>query len=409
MHARDALAPQQASLPPLERPIEPWDTQRSSTPRARPARRRACCRPTCISTRCGAEPFPLARADDRYWSTCRCSMSAARRRLLHADQRRLDRASSIVRHRARSGDVRAPRPAPRPDVLLGVMATFLRQAAAGAAATAATRCEPPSWCRCAEDARGILGALRLRHLHRLQHDRDFVAAPCPSGNPAPLGTCGRPRPGVEARRRRRERLRGRARRGRRTDPAHRRALGDEPRLSTAIRRRRRRPGATAGSTPATPSASTSDGNYFFVDRMKDAIRRRGENISSFEVETEVCAHPAVREAAAVARAERTRRGRGAGRGLARSRAPTLDPAELIGFLMPRMAHFMVPRYVRIVRTLPQDADAEGREAPAARRGHHRRHLGSREGRHQRQARAPVGLTPALLPSCSSPPLGGEVG
>ena len=30
----------------------------------------------------------------------------------------------------------------------------------------------------------------------------------------------------------------------------------------------------------------ADGNYFFVDRIKDAIRRRGENISSFEVEAE---------------------------------------------------------------------------------------------------------------------------
>ena len=44
----------------------------------------------------------------------------------------------------------------------------------------------------------------------------------------------------------------------------------------------------------------ADGNFFFVDRMKDAIRRRGENISSFEVEAEICAHPAVREAAVVA-------------------------------------------------------------------------------------------------------------
>jgi crotonobetaine/carnitine-CoA ligase len=36
----------------------------------------------------------------------------------------------------------------------------------------------------------------------------------------------------------------------------------------------------------------ADGNFFFVDRLKDAIRRRGENISSFEVESEVLAHPA---------------------------------------------------------------------------------------------------------------------
>src|SRR5262245_9657570 len=42
------------------------------------------------------------------------------------------------------------------------------------------------------------------------------------------------------------------------------------------------------------------GNFFFVDRIKDAIRRRGENISSFEVEAELGAHPKVREAAVVA-------------------------------------------------------------------------------------------------------------
>jgi len=34
-----------------------------------------------------------------------------------------------------------------------------------------------------------------------------------------------------------------------------------------------------------------EGNFFFVDRIKDAIRRRGENISSFEVENEVVTHP----------------------------------------------------------------------------------------------------------------------
>ncbi|PNB45764.1 ATP-dependent acyl-CoA ligase, partial [Pseudomonas sp. FW305-130] len=44
----------------------------------------------------------------------------------------------------------------------------------------------------------------------------------------------------------------------------------------------------------------ADGYFYFVDRVKDAIRRRGENISSFEVEVEVCAHPDVREAAAIA-------------------------------------------------------------------------------------------------------------
>jgi crotonobetaine/carnitine-CoA ligase len=44
----------------------------------------------------------------------------------------------------------------------------------------------------------------------------------------------------------------------------------------------------------------SDGSFFFVDRVKDAIRRRGENISSFEVEQEALAHPEVEQVAAVA-------------------------------------------------------------------------------------------------------------
>ncbi len=42
------------------------------------------------------------------------------------------------------------------------------------------------------------------------------------------------------------------------------------------------------------------GNYYFKDRLKDAIRRRGENISSFELESEIKAHPAIAECAAVA-------------------------------------------------------------------------------------------------------------
>ncbi len=95
-----------------------------------------------------------------------------------------------------------------------------------------------------------------------------------------------------------------------------------------------------------------NGNYFFVDRFKDAIRRRGENISSFEVELEVAAHPAIREAAAVSVPSE----HGEDEVLVAvslTEGQTLDPMELIGFLKPRMAHFMVPRYVRILVDLPK--------------------------------------------------------
>jgi carnitine-CoA ligase len=94
------------------------------------------------------------------------------------------------------------------------------------------------------------------------------------------------------------------------------------------------------------------GNFFFVDRLKDAIRRRGENISSFEVEAELMAHSAVREAAVVAVASE----HGEDEVLA-AIAPvdgaTIDPVELVQFLQPRMAHFMVPRYVRVLPELPK--------------------------------------------------------
>ncbi len=43
----------------------------------------------------------------------------------------------------------------------------------------------------------------------------------------------------------------------------------------------------------------TDGFYFFVDRKKDIIRRRGENISSVEVERVLNDHPAVAESAVI--------------------------------------------------------------------------------------------------------------
>lgn len=94
------------------------------------------------------------------------------------------------------------------------------------------------------------------------------------------------------------------------------------------------------------------GFFFFVDRMKDAIRRRGENISSFEVEAEVMAHPAVREAAALGVPNEVSE-EDVLVVIAPVEGATLDPAELLEFLRPRMAHFMMPRYVRLLPELPK--------------------------------------------------------
>lgn len=100
-----------------------------------------------------------------------------------------------------------------------------------------------------------------------------------------------------------------------------------------------------------------EGYFYFVDRRKDAIRRRGENISSFEVEAEVVAYPAVREAAAY----------GVPSDLSEDDvmicvAPveghSIDPEELTRFLIERMAYFMVPRYIRIMDELPKTPSAK---------------------------------------------------
>ncbi len=96
----------------------------------------------------------------------------------------------------------------------------------------------------------------------------------------------------------------------------------------------------------------ADGTFFFVDRMKDAIRRRGENISSFEVEAEIAAHPAVNEVAVVPVPSEFSE-EDVMCVVAPVAGTTIDPAELLAFLVPRMPHFMVPRYVRIVDALPK--------------------------------------------------------
>jgi carnitine-CoA ligase len=96
----------------------------------------------------------------------------------------------------------------------------------------------------------------------------------------------------------------------------------------------------------------SDGTFYFVDRMKDAIRRRGENISSFEVEREIMANDAVLEAAVVAA-----RSEFAEDEVMAVVAPvpgaSINAAALIEFLRPRLPHFMLPRYIRFLSELPK--------------------------------------------------------
>jgi carnitine-CoA ligase len=95
-----------------------------------------------------------------------------------------------------------------------------------------------------------------------------------------------------------------------------------------------------------------DGWVYFTGRKKDAIRRRGENISAFEIEEVVQAHPAILEAAAFGLPSEMSEEDVMVCAVLRPRA-ALTAQELLAWCEPRMARHMVPRFVEFVETLPR--------------------------------------------------------
>lgn len=95
----------------------------------------------------------------------------------------------------------------------------------------------------------------------------------------------------------------------------------------------------------------ADGNYFFVDRLKDAIRRRGEFVSSLELEIELCAHPDVATAAVIGVPSEIAEEEIMAVVVPAGDTPP-DPVELVDFLAERAPHFMIPRYFRFIEELP---------------------------------------------------------
>jgi crotonobetaine/carnitine-CoA ligase len=95
-----------------------------------------------------------------------------------------------------------------------------------------------------------------------------------------------------------------------------------------------------------------EGYLYFVGRKKEAIRRRGENISAFEVEKIVNQHPSVLESAALAVPSEL------GEDdvkvvLVLKEGQSLDPESLLSFCEDRMAYFMVPRFIEFREALPK--------------------------------------------------------
>jgi crotonobetaine/carnitine-CoA ligase len=108
-----------------------------------------------------------------------------------------------------------------------------------------------------------------------------------------------------------------------------------------------------------------DGSYVLVDRVKDSIRRRGENVSSAEVETELVAHPDVAEAAVIgvpAEMEEEILAYVSFRPGA-----SVTPEALIDHLVPRLPYFALPRFIHVAESLPRNV-ALRPDKPALRAG-----------------------------------------
>jgi len=98
----------------------------------------------------------------------------------------------------------------------------------------------------------------------------------------------------------------------------------------------------------------AEGYYYFVDRMRDVIRRRAVNISSYDLETVIGEHPAVLECAAVAVPAEFAGGEDEVKiCLVLKAGAAFEPEAFLAWCEEKLPHFAVPRYVEVVAELPK--------------------------------------------------------
>jgi crotonobetaine/carnitine-CoA ligase len=95
-----------------------------------------------------------------------------------------------------------------------------------------------------------------------------------------------------------------------------------------------------------------EGFYYFRGRKKASMRRRGENISAWEIESVMNDHPAVLESAAYAVPSELGEDEVMIAVVARP-GQKLAPTDLLDFCHGRMAHYAIPRYVDFVDEIPK--------------------------------------------------------
>jgi crotonobetaine/carnitine-CoA ligase len=96
----------------------------------------------------------------------------------------------------------------------------------------------------------------------------------------------------------------------------------------------------------------ADGYLFFVDRKKESIRRRGENISAYEVELIISRHPSILEVAAVPVSSELSEDDVMVYVVLKI-GEALTHAEVVHFAAENMSYFMVPRFVEFIDELPK--------------------------------------------------------
>jgi crotonobetaine/carnitine-CoA ligase len=350
----DALEGTEAQLPPLTRPIEPWDTQSVIyTSGTTGPSKGVMSSYLHMYTNPGPEAWPFLTGADRF--------------LVNSPMFHIGGMGLPFAMLARGGSIVLPERFSTEEFwpvvkehevtaifLLGVMATFLSKAPPSPEDRAhkVRICFIVPLIEGAQEFTRRFGVDVYTIFNMTEISSPIVSAP----NPTVRGTCGRVRPGVDVR------------------------LVDENDCEVPLgvvgemMLRTDRPWAMSHGYLKDPAATAkawrngwfhtgdafkkdADGNFFYVDRMKDSIRRRGENISSFEVEAEVLAHPDVRECAAVAVASE----HGEDDVLivvAPAPGRSIEPEALTHFLIARLAYFMIPRYVRTLPDLPKTPSAK---------------------------------------------------
>ncbi|MGY4471931.1 crotonobetaine/carnitine-CoA ligase [Bradyrhizobium sp. LB9.1b] len=105
-----------------------------------------------------------------------------------------------------------------------------------------------------------------------------------------------------------------------------------------------------------------EGYFHFVDRLGDRIRRRAENVSSYEIEHASTSYPGLKESAAVGVASEFASDDDIKLVVVAESDAVILPAQLLAHLAQRLPHYMVPRYIEVLDALPRTPTNKVRKA-----------------------------------------------